>query len=93
MLISITTSSIFLGFDPIIFFTEALVPEISILCFCAAIPIMVIIQDPRAAATKSVGEKASPLPLLSTGASVIIASPEDKCTASVLRLSLYTIFD
>ena len=54
---------------------------------------MVIIQDPKAVATKSVGENASPLPLLSIGASVIIVSPEDKCTASVLRLFLYTIFD
>ena len=33
-------------------------------------------QDAKAVATKSVGEKASPLPLLSVGASVIISFPE-----------------
>jgi hypothetical protein len=33
----------------------------------------------NADATKSVGEKAFPLPLLSTGASVIIVSDDFKC--------------
>ncbi|SUZ60690.1 uncharacterized protein METZ01_LOCUS13544 [marine metagenome] len=47
---------------------------------------MVIMQDPNAVATRSVGENASPLPLLSTGASVMIFSPEAMCSASVLRL-------
>ena len=36
-------------------------------------------------ATKSVGEKASPFPLLSVGASVTIFSLEDMWTDSVLR--------
>jgi hypothetical protein len=37
---------------------------------------MVKIQLPRADAIRSVGEKFSPLPLLSTGASVIITLPD-----------------
>jgi hypothetical protein len=36
----------------------------------------VMMQVPSAAATRSVGEKASPLPPLSTGASVVIVFPD-----------------
>ena len=39
---------------------------------------MVNIQEASEVATKSVGEKASPLPKLSIGASVIIVFPELK---------------
>ena len=42
-------------------------------------------QDDNDEATKSVGEKASPFPLLSTGASVTILSLEDTWIDSVLR--------
>ena len=41
----------------------------------AAMPIIVKMQLPRAEATISVGEKFSPFPLLSTGASVVITLP------------------
>jgi hypothetical protein len=46
-------------------------------------------QLPNAVATKSVGEKASPLPWLSTGASVTILLPDDKCVAMVRKLPSY----
>ena len=42
----------------------------------AVIPIVVIMQVTVAAARRSVGEKESPLPSLSTGASVCTTSPE-----------------
>ena len=45
-------------------------------CLLAAIPMMVAIQAARAVATRSVGEKDSPLPSLSTGASVASLVPE-----------------
>ncbi len=40
---------------------------------------------PNAVATKSVGEKDSPLPLLSTGASVIISILDAKCVDETLN--------
>ena len=39
--------------------------------------------------TKSVGEKASPFPLLSSGASVVILSPEFKWVETVLKSPIY----
>ena len=62
-----------------------LVIAMSIPCVCAAMPMMVIIQLPSAVATRSVGEKASPLPWLSVGASVRIFVPDWTWVASVRR--------
>ena len=45
-------------------------------CLLAAIPIIVPIQVANAVATRSVGEKDSPFPSLSTGASVSSLAPE-----------------
>ena len=45
-------------------------------CLLAAIPIIVTIQVANAVATRSVGEKDSPFPSLSTGASVPSLAPE-----------------
>ena len=69
----------------IIFFTDDLVFAKSYFIRFEIIPITVKIQDDSDEATKSVGEKASPFPLLSVGASVIILSLEDIWTDSVLR--------
>ena len=78
-------STILLGLSPIIFFTDEVVFVKSYLICLETIPITVKIQDDKDEATKSVGEKASPLPLLSVGASVTIFSLEDVWTDSVLR--------
>ena len=75
-LISILISSILLGSEAITFVTCALVPLRSRSRFFALIPIIVKIHEARALATVSVGEKASPFPLLSIGASVINESFE-----------------
>ena len=80
-----TISTILLGLSPIIFFTEDLVFVNSYFIFLETIPITVKMQDDNDEATKSVGEKASPFPLLSTGASVTILSLEDTWIDSVLR--------
>ncbi len=45
-------------------------------CLLAAIPLIVAIQVANAVATRSVGEKDSPFPSLSTGASVSSLAPE-----------------
>ncbi len=45
-------------------------------CLLAAIPMIVAIQVAKAVASKSVGEKDSPFPSLSTGASVPSLAPE-----------------
>jgi len=47
--------------------------------FFAYSPRVVAMQVPSAVATKSVGEKNSPFPPLSTGASVLRTLPEDVC--------------
>ena len=52
------------------------VPFRSIPWRSAAIPMTVIMQFATAVATRSVGEKLSPLPWLSTGASVMRVTPE-----------------
>ena len=82
--ISILISLIRRGFALMTLVTSAVVPVMSIFRFLAAIPMMVMMQDASEVAHRSVGEKASPLPSLSTGASVIIYSPDCKCVAAVL---------
>lgn len=52
-------------------------------------PIIVTMQMPSEVAARSVGENASPLPLLSTGASVINDCPDFKCVTSSLRSPMY----
>ena len=59
------------GFAAMIFVISQAKFSIARLCFCAAIPIIVIAQVAKEVASKSVGENASPRPLLSVGASVI----------------------
>ena len=44
-----------------------------------------LIKLANALATVSVGENASPFPLLSIGASEIISEPEDKCIDDVRK--------
>ena len=58
------------------FVVSIVIPSSPIECLLAAIPIIVAIQAARAVATKSVGEKDSPFPSLSTGASVPSWAPE-----------------
>lgn len=72
----ISIASILLGFAAIILWTVAVVPSIWMSWFLALIPMIVSIQDASAVAQRSVGEKASPLPWLSVGASVIIIFPD-----------------
>ena len=77
----------------VVFSNSAVAPSIFISIISALMPIIVSIQDASAVATKSVGEKASPFPLLSIGASVIILFPDLIWIASVLRAPLYTTLD
>ena len=49
-------------------------------------PIIVMAQEARDVARISVGENASPLPLLSVGASVIMVSLDFICVQAVLSL-------
>ena len=53
-----------------------LMPVTSISFRLATMPMTVAMQDAKAVASKSVGEKASPRPLLSSGASVAMMLPE-----------------
>src|SRR6266487_3338963 len=76
------------SFD-ISFFTDTIIPRRSIPSSCALIPIVVLIHVPRAVATRSVGENASPLPLLSVGASVAILALDGPCTASQCKSPVY----
>src|SRR5215475_489996 len=55
----------------------------------ALIPMVVLMQVARAVATRSVGEKASPFPLLSLGASVEIFDCEGPCVASQCKSPVY----
>src|SRR5699024_1864113 len=64
--------SILLGFAVIIFSISMVVFSKFQSLFSALIPMIFIIHAPSAVATRSVGEKLSPFPLLSTGASVWI---------------------
>ena len=58
------------------FVVSIVIPSSLIACLLAAIPIIVAMQAASAVATKSVGEKDSPFPSLSTGASVSSLAPE-----------------
>src|SRR5690349_24533933 len=55
----------------------------------ALIPMVVLMHVARAVATRSVGEKASPLPLLSLGASVEIFDCDGPCVASQCKSPVY----
>lgn len=50
-------------------------------------------QDASDVAARSVGEKASPLPWLSSGASLMISLPEARCLAVVLNSPEYITFE
>ena len=72
-----------LGESVLISFTVSTeVPSNLIPCRLATIPMIVAMQAAMAVATKSVGEKLSPFPSLSTGASVASFVPEGPWTAS-----------
>src|SRR5207247_5596695 len=51
--------------------------------------LVVLMQVASAVATRSVGENASPLPLLSVGASVDIFDCDGPCVASQCKLPVY----
>src|SRR6266480_143237 len=76
------------SFD-ISFWTEILIPRRSTPSSCALIPMVVLMQVASAVATRSVGENASPLPLLSIGASVEIWDCDGPCVASQCKLPVY----
>ena len=63
------------------FVVSIVIPSKVMECLLAAIPIIVAIQVAKAVASKSVGEKDSPFPSLSTGASVSSLAPEGPCVA------------
>jgi len=73
--ISIKTVCTRLGCDDIVLVTLARSPSIEISFSCAAMPIIVNMHMAKEVHNKSVGEKASPFPLLSTGASLVIVMP------------------
>ncbi len=58
------------------FVVSIVIPSKVMECLLAAIPIIVAIQVANAVATRSVGEKDSPFPSLSSGASVASLLPE-----------------
>jgi hypothetical protein len=63
------------------FFTESCMPSRLQPRSCARMPMVVNMQVPSAVATRSVGENASPRPLLSTGASVVSVIADGPCFA------------
>ena len=69
------------SFD-ISFFTCTVIPRRSTPRASALIPIVVVMQVPSAVATRSVGEKLSPFPRLSVGASVEICECDGPWVAS-----------
>ena len=71
------------------FCTDTVIPRKSTPRSSALIPIVVLMHVARAVATRSVGEKASPLPLLSLGASVEIFACEGPCVASQCKSPVY----
>src|SRR3954454_3850932 len=71
------------------FCTDTVMPRRSTPRSSAFIPMVVLIHVARAVATRSVGEKASPLPLLSVGASVGIFACEGPCVASQCKSPVY----
>src|SRR5438046_2535529 len=78
------------SFD-ISFFTSTVIPFRFTPSDSALIPMVVLMQVPSAVATRSVGENASPLPLLSAGASVGIFDLDGPCVASQCKLPVYSI--
>src|SRR4030095_15866046 len=78
------------SFD-ISFCTDTVIPRRSIPSSWALIPMVVVMHVPRAVATRSVGENASPLPLLSVGASVAIFDCDGPCVASECKSPVYLI--
>ena len=72
----ISMRPILLGSETMILVTSAEAPVISMERLSAEIPMIVSIQEAREVAARSVGENASPLPWLSTGASVMILLPD-----------------
>ena len=77
MVIFDLSATILRGVSTLISFVVSIViPSRLIECLLAPIPIIVAMQAARAVATKSVGEKDSPFPSLSTGASVSSLAPE-----------------
>src|SRR5215467_10894219 len=76
------------SFD-ISFSTDTVMPRRSTPSSWALIPIVVLMQVASAVATRSVGENASPLPLLSLGASVEIFDCDGPCVASQCRPPVY----
>lgn len=73
---SMITSDTLRGDEPITFTTVALASLNGKSIELALIPIMVRIQEAKEVANKSVGEKVSPLPWLSTGATVSMDTPD-----------------
>src|SRR5213082_3353266 len=69
--------------------TETLIPRKSTPSSCALIPMVVVMHVASAVATRSVGENASPLPLLSVGASVEIFDCDGPCVASQCKSPAY----
>src|SRR3954449_712180 len=76
------------SFD-ISFCTDTVMPRRSTPRSSALIPMVVLMHVARAVATRSVGEKASPFPLLSLGASVEIVACEGPCVASQCKSPVY----
>src|SRR3984893_13846273 len=76
------------SFD-ISFCTDTVMPRRSTPSSSALKPIVVLMQVPSAVATRSVGENASPLPLLSVGASVAIFDCDGPCVASQCKSPVY----
>ncbi len=71
------SATILRGVSALISFVVSIVISSKVMeCLLAAIPIIVAIQVAKAVASKSVGEKDSPFPSLSTGASVPSLAPE-----------------
>src|SRR5213076_1987535 len=69
--------------------TDTVIPRRSTPSSCALIPMVVLMHIARAVATRSVGENASPLPLLSVGASVEIFDCDGPCSALQCKSPVY----
>src|SRR5215469_9366549 len=77
------------GSCDISFWTDTVIPRRSTPRSSALIPMVVLMHVARAVATRSVGENASPFPLLSLGASVEIFDCDGPWVASQCRPPLY----
>src|SRR6267143_5328300 len=78
------------SFD-ISFFTSTVIPFRFTPSSSAFSPMVVLMQVPSAVATRSVGENASPFPLLSVGASVASLACDGPWVASQWRSPVYLI--